>query len=129
VEIYRNDFEGAVGPEWSDSTTEITPLGRRRFLGKFADDSVSLSLTNLPPHSEIELTFELFVILSWDGNQPIDGEEWQVGLEGGPVLLRTSFSNADELSGIGPPPRDLVVRLIQVNFQEAITPRGPALPK
>src|SRR6185369_1342986 len=104
LEVYQNDFEGAVGPEWSNNRTETTPLGARRFLGQFANGTVSLSLTNLPEHTAITASFDLFIIRSWDGNQPIDGEEWDLSVGGGPTLLHTTFCNLDILSGIQPGP-------------------------
>src|SRR5947207_2175207 len=65
--VYFNDFEGAVGPEWSHTNTERTPFGDRGFLGQFGNDSVTLTLDNLPPHTALTVSFDLFVIRSWDG--------------------------------------------------------------
>jgi hypothetical protein len=35
--VYFNDFESGAGPEWSNTTTDITPVGARRFLGQFGN--------------------------------------------------------------------------------------------
>src|SRR5262249_18875923 len=67
--VYSNDFEGEVGSEWSSTATDVTPIGARHFLGQFgSNESVSLSLKNLPPHQHVRITFDLFMILTWDGN-------------------------------------------------------------
>ncbi|MBN1359162.1 MAG: hypothetical protein JW993_01150, partial [Sedimentisphaerales bacterium] len=106
VRVYTNDFEGAVGPEWSHANVDATPIGTRRFLGQFCNDTVRLTLRNLPAHAQVTLSFDLYVIQSWDGDQvvdPVSGgtvgpDPWQVALGNGEVLLRTTFSNVD-----GPP--------------------------
>ena len=98
--IYNNDFEGVVGSEWSHSSTDITPVGDRRFLGQFGNDTVSLSLLDLPAHDSVHVTFELFVILSWDGNHIDFGPDiWDLTVGNGPTLLHTTFSNIDVTPG------------------------------
>jgi hypothetical protein len=97
--IYVNDFESAMGPEWSSSSVSTTPLGGRKFLGQFANNTVNLSLAALPEHQFIEVSFDLFVIQSWDGNDVFFGPDiFDFRLTGSPTpLLRTTFSN---LNGI-----------------------------
>ena len=98
---YFNNFEGTVGPEWSSTTTNTTPVGSRRFLGQFGNNTVTLSLTGLGDHSLVQLSFDLFVIRSWDGNdtsyyigQYMGPDKWSVGVQNGPTLLYTTFSNS-----------------------------------
>ena len=58
------------------------------------DESVSLSLNSLPSHTSLSLDFDLYVLKSMDGNNPIYGpDRWQVAILGGPTLLSTTFSN------------------------------------
>ena len=66
--VYKNDFEKTVGREWSLPITDTTPKGGRRFLGQFCNDTVQLTLENLPPHSKVTVSFDLFIIRKWDGN-------------------------------------------------------------
>ncbi len=96
--IYSNDFESVVGSEWSSTSTDTTPANNREFLGQFAEnDTVTLSLGNLPVHNSVTVSFDLFVIQSWDGTSTDWGPDvWQLGVVNGPVLLSTSFSNSWE---------------------------------
>jgi hypothetical protein len=73
--VYGNDFEGTVGPEWSKTSVDVTP-GGRHFLGQFGNDTLTLTLACLPAHVQATLSFDLYVIRSWDGNtivHPISG--------------------------------------------------------
>jgi len=91
---YSADFEGPIGPEWSPGRVTTTPAGARRFLGEFGNETVTLTLTNLPPHSAVELSLDLFVIRSWDGNQVSYGPDiWDASLEDGRTLFHATFSN------------------------------------
>ncbi|MGA2916458.1 MAG: PEP-CTERM sorting domain-containing protein [Sedimentisphaerales bacterium] len=96
--VYSNDFESVVGSEWSNTSTDVTPADGRRFLGQFAcDDAVSLSLNNLPVHQSVTVSFDLYVIQSWDGTSPDWGPDvWQLSLGDGTVLLNTTFSNTGD---------------------------------
>jgi hypothetical protein len=97
---YSHNFEGAVGTEWSSASTDITPSGRR-FLGQFGNETVTLTLACLPAHASVSVSFDLFLIRSWDGNvvfNPAEGIEvgpdvWDVSVAGGPTLLHTTFAN------------------------------------
>jgi cysteine-rich repeat protein len=95
VVVYSSDFEGAVGPEWSDASTDVTPVGSRRFLGQFANQTDTLSLTGLPPHSAVSVSFDLFVIGSWDGNGVVccGPDLFDLAVQGGPSLIHTTFGN------------------------------------
>jgi RHS repeat-associated protein len=94
---YENDFEGFIGSEWSTSQTSVTPLGSRKFLGQFGNQAITLNLTNLPPHTDAKISFDLFVINSWDGSHAGYGPDiWELKLQNGPTLLRTTFSNTEE---------------------------------
>lgn len=96
--VYSNDFEGAVGPEWSNTSTDVTPMGARHFLGQFGsvsvDQSVLLTLGDIPPHTGITVSFDLFIIASWDGHGIDVGPDiWDLTAVGVTNLLHTTFSN------------------------------------
>jgi len=99
--VYQNDFEGLVGAEWSNTTTSVTPVGSRGFLGEFGNDTVSLDLAGLPAHDSINVSFELFIIRTWDGNG--DGgtpgpDVWMMDLDGTTPLVNTTFAVGPDTS-------------------------------
>src|SRR6185437_12798477 len=99
--VYKNDFSGraedgfAAGTtgQWSASPISATPNGRYgQFLGEFGNQTVSLNLANLPPHDQVTVSFLLFILRSWDGNESTWGPDiWSLDVSGGPTLLRTTF--------------------------------------
>ncbi len=98
--VYAHDFERPVGGEWSARTVETAPKGRRTFLGQFSNETVALSLDALPPHTFVQVSFDLLLIRTWDGNNEKAGPDiWELGVADGPTLLRTTFSNVDFYAG------------------------------
>jgi len=104
--VYFNDFQGAVGSEWSNTSIASSPNpdynGTRLFLGEFGNGTVSLSLTGLPEHAFTTVSFSLYLIRSWDGNDttvvngdPLGHDNWTLNVAGGPSLLNTTFSNGN----------------------------------
>lgn len=104
--VYFNDFQGMVGSEWSQTSVTAAPnpdyAGNRKFLGEFGNDVVSLTLNNLPTHTQLSLSFQLYLIRSWDGNDttvvngdPLGPDTWSLGVAGGPSLLSATFSNGN----------------------------------
>ncbi len=92
--------------------TTVAPNGKERFLGEFGgpailtappfdpqhfvrlDETVTLTLRNLKPHRVATVTFDLYTLKSWDGNNPNYGpDRWSLSVQGGPMLLDTTFSN------------------------------------
>ncbi|MEI6781088.1 MAG: immunoglobulin domain-containing protein, partial [Verrucomicrobiota bacterium] len=91
---YVEEFQGGVGQEWSHRQTDVTPVGNRRFLGQFGNGTVYLTLNGLPAHQGVTVSFELFIIRSWDGGWAgPEGDIWDLSLGAGPTLLHTTFNN------------------------------------
>jgi uncharacterized protein (TIGR03437 family) len=93
-------------------TNVDSPNGRQRFLGEFGgpailsappydpqhfvrvDQTVRLTLGSLAPHSSVTVSFDLYILKSWDGNNPNYGpDRWRLSVAGGPTLFDTTFSN------------------------------------
>jgi hypothetical protein len=57
-----------------------------------------LTLNGLPIWTEeVKLTFDLYAVRSWDGIVGGFGPDiWEINVEGGDVLLRTTFSNCGD---------------------------------
>jgi hypothetical protein len=88
-----------------------SPNHAQRFLGEFGggkvgtaadpgynrtlvEQTIRLALSDVPPHEELRLSFDLFILKSWDGNSPQYGpDRLRITVVGGPKLLDTSFSN------------------------------------
>lgn len=98
-EIYSNSFtSGTSFPEWSDNEFSVTPVGSRRFLGEFGDRTVTLTLTGLPAHARIRLSFDILALKTWGGIGPSASnntgpDRFVLSLANGPTLLDTTFSN------------------------------------
>jgi uncharacterized repeat protein (TIGR01451 family) len=90
--IYANTFGGSVGSEWSNTSTDLTPTSRP-FLGQFGNQTVSLTLSCLPAHTHVGVSFDLFVIRSWDGNLSSGPDIWELNVTGGTRLSHTTFAN------------------------------------
>ena len=92
--------------------TVASPNGKERFLGEFGgpilltarpydpqhfirvNETITLTLRNLKRHTSATVTFDLYILKSWDGNNPNYGpDRWSVSVQGGPTLLDTTFSN------------------------------------
>ncbi|MHB1142267.1 MAG: PKD domain-containing protein [Sulfuricaulis sp.] len=103
---YYNDFQSAAGGEWSRTNIASAPLpeygGTRLFLGEFGNETVTLSLTGLPSHGNVTVSFNLYLIRAWNGNDttvingdPLGPNYWQLNVSGGPVLFNQTFSNGN----------------------------------
>lgn len=98
---YFQDFEKSVGMEWSPQATDVTPVGARRFLGQLGGGEVRLSLAPLGPHRRLEVSFDLFIIRSWDGNEASSNgpDIFDVHLADETKLLSTTFRNQGVFPG------------------------------
>ncbi len=99
VVVYSNSFDSAVGPEWSLTNTDVTPIGNIPFLGQYDNESAVLTLSNLPAHASLTVSFDLYIIGSWDGHGSGPGPDiWDLTVAGGTNLLHTTFSNVPNCS-------------------------------
>ena len=97
--VYDEGFEGGGAlAEWSPATTDTAPATGDRFLGQFTNDTAQLTLADLPAHTEVVVSFDLYVLKTMDGNGEISSEEPDLGPDfwsltaDGSTLLRTTFS-------------------------------------
>ena len=104
VVVYENAFQTVAGSEWSHTTLQKTPtpysFGSRSFLGEFGNDTVSLNLSGLTPHNALTLTFDLYLIRTWDGSSSgtafdFGNDSFKLSVGDGPVLLDKTFSNGN----------------------------------
>lgn len=91
---YSANFENGAGPEWSVNVIGKTPGSTRgvtSFLGPLTNGSGTLRLGNLAPHTQLALSFDLYVIGPWDGAGP-DLIDIQL-LDPPTTLLHATFAN------------------------------------
>lgn len=94
-EVYSTGFETGASAEWSLQNVDTTPNGGRKFLGQFGNGGPRLQLGNLPAHHQATLEFDLYLIRSWDGSDPVYGPDFfRVSVVNGPMLLDNTFTCA-----------------------------------
>lgn len=100
VTFYSNNFEsGVVGPEWSGPTRATWHQNFTWFNGRYSGESISLHL--LAPTDDVEnpnerqyfLTFDLFILDSWDGDWPDFGPDRFMVEVNNEMLFNELFSN------------------------------------
>ena len=74
--IYSHDFESPVGHEWSTSRTSYDD-DTTTFLGRFGNETATLSLADIGAHSNITVSFDLILWDSWDGENTRWGKDYQ----------------------------------------------------
>ena len=90
--IFEDDFELLDLRGWSNWANDVTHREQfTRFLGRFDNETVTLNLAALPPHDQVELTFDLYLIDSWSGVVPEGPDFFKVGHSGSTnnLLLHT----------------------------------------
>ncbi|MFV2065405.1 MAG: SdrD B-like domain-containing protein, partial [Pirellulales bacterium] len=123
--VYANQFEQlGVGPEWSSNektgllAIDRTPQNQRGFLGQESGDAsepnipellgsetLTLELNNAPvAPTQLDISFDLFIYGSWDGNDAVEGEDqFRLRVDGN-TLLETTFSNLPAVPQAYPDP-------------------------
>jgi RHS repeat-associated protein len=102
--VYFQNFDSDTSQltEWSNVKRSTTPTGRK-FLGQYGgpndgieNQGTSLTLNNLAVHDTVTVSFDLYIIASWDGfgyggYQP---DLWKLSVDGNPTpILYTAFGN------------------------------------
>ena len=110
--VYFNSLTPRKGAELEPPkvVTSESPNRKERYLGPFGgprlaentkdfnrtrvEQTIQLKLEKLPPHKSVTVSFDLYILSSWDGNNPHYGpDRWSLAVDGGPTLLATTFSN------------------------------------
>ncbi len=96
VVVYSSDF-AAPAPDlalWSHPTVTTSQNGSTSFLGEFTNDVVTLTLDMPLAHDILNVSFDLYILKSWDGvNGP---DQWQFSLDG-TTYVNASFANTGAL--------------------------------
>lgn len=96
---YLSNFSSGAGAVWSRTDTTTAPSGTQ-FLGPFQNDTVRLSLTDLPAHTYVTLTFDVYALRGWNGNDTDNGPDtFTVDVPDAFTLVQTGFSNTTNNQG------------------------------
>ncbi|MBC7381468.1 MAG: VCBS repeat-containing protein [Bacteroidia bacterium] len=88
---YGNDFQ--VKPFSSFNNSPQFNFNGTKTLGPLANDSITLSLSGLPLHDSVEISFDLYIHDTWEGNCNLVGPDFFRVKNGAANLINTTFSN------------------------------------
>lgn len=101
--VYSNDFETKTGPKIDVynsagliDTPTISSYNGSNVFGRFNNNFLYLKVKDLPKHSILKITFDLYIHDQWDGDYIAPGnslpDAWVMNLDNYPLYL-TTFSN------------------------------------
>jgi hypothetical protein len=91
--VFTDTFEGGANAAWSDLTTDASlPGSFTQFSGRH-NGIQTLSLTGLTNGTAYRMTFDLYILDSWDGNQPSSGPDLLNVFVDGQPTFHEAFSN------------------------------------
>lgn len=84
---------------WSEEKVTTAPGDGSKFHGPFQAQPLTLSLSRLPAHAWVKLSFKLSIIGSWDGSSRVWGPDlWSLQVRGGERLVFSTFGNMGEFA-------------------------------
>lgn len=130
VTVFSTDFNGALAPEITPGTATLTgvqgfagygPTGNQfggNFLRSATGNTVTLSLTGLPTHDTITLSFLFAAIDSLDGTGVFPAGDFFKIVFDGQTLFSESFANAlpGQIQSYLPPPNVELARHVDLGF-------------
>jgi len=89
--VFQDDFENGAKPNWSSSQTSDDASQLTRFSGRFNNGNQTLNLDDLTAGQTYTLSFDLYAIDSWDGDNG-NPDQFTVSVDGNTLFSR-SVSN------------------------------------
>jgi uncharacterized repeat protein (TIGR01451 family) len=105
--IYDQDVDSNLRDHWTDVGQTIPTCGDTTpFLGEFGNQTENLHLGQVPAHNVVTVSFDLYVLRSWDGNLTKNESDQVIGPDvfdlrqtaATSALLHTTFSNWDKVT-------------------------------
>jgi len=92
--VFSNDFES--GNLQNIAGGMITTFNNTNVMGRYNKGGFGLQLNNLPGHDLVEVSFDLYIHDSWDGNDadPDGPDKWLLEVDG-INFINTTFSNKE----------------------------------
>lgn len=90
--IYKNDFEGSNLSGIIDG--KIEDYNGSKVIGRYSQNGFLLRLNNLPKHNMVQISFDLYIHDTWDGNavKPDGPDIWIMNIDGNSAVYST-FAN------------------------------------
>jgi hypothetical protein len=90
--VYFNDFEGELLTNIIDGKVET--YNGTKVLGRYSQHGFTLNLKDLPVHNMLQITFDLYIHDTWDGNtvKPEGPDIWIMNIHGWSAIYAT-FAN------------------------------------
>jgi len=88
---YFQDFENTIGNEWSD--TNRFSFNSTKVLGPYGNQTANLNLNSLPAHDSVEISFDLYIHDTWDGNSVANGPDIWILKVNNDTLINATFTN------------------------------------
>ena len=90
--IYRNDFEGSNLSGIIDG--KIGEYNGSKVIGRYSQSGFLLKLNSLPKHNIVQISFDLYIHDTWDGNavKPEGPDIWIMNIDGWSAVYST-FAN------------------------------------
>lgn len=105
--VYNNDFETSSLVNITNGT--ISLFNGSKVLGNYNNGQFNLTITDLPVHKLVDISFDLYIHDSWEGNQSyqdnVSGPDlWQMTVDN-KIFIYTTFNNYECDSGNFCPPQ------------------------
>ncbi|MDP3467500.1 MAG: hypothetical protein Q8S11_04165 [Daejeonella sp.] len=90
--IYKNDFEGGNLSGIIDG--KIEDYNGSKVIGRYSQNGFLLKLDSLPKHNMVQISFDLYIHDTWDGNaaKPEGPDIWIMNIDGWSAIYST-FAN------------------------------------
>lgn len=107
VEVYSNDFES--GNLVGITQGVISTFNGSKVLGNYNNGQFNLTINDLPSHDLVDISFDLYIHDSWEGNQSyqdsLTGPDiWQLNIDN-KSYVNATFCNFDCIEGNFCPPQ------------------------
>ena len=103
--FYETDFKADPDEDiWTPTRTSLTPKGKNRFLGEIDwNHRIVAKFSELPKHRYLRVQCDLLILKTMDGDNAFadNPDGFSIRVEGGPLLLCSTFSNPKKVPEAG----------------------------
>ena len=87
--VYRNDFE--EGDLKGINSGKIEDYNGSKVIGRYSQNGFLLKLDSLPVHNMVQISFDLYIHDTWDGNaaKPLGPDIWIMNIDGWSAIYAT----------------------------------------